>query len=99
MRLDKRSEPFGQIRQLASHTREDARLFPRQCKAVAGLIGAALSDGGSGWGWDMDGRDIRLGEMQKKGPLYASLVDYFGLILLNWRGDGPQRARSQIVDG
>src|SRR5260370_22155423 len=28
--LDKRSEPFGQIRQLASHAREDARLFPRR---------------------------------------------------------------------
>jgi hypothetical protein len=30
VRLDKRSEPFGQIRQLASHTREDARLLPRR---------------------------------------------------------------------
>jgi hypothetical protein len=32
VRLDKRSEPFGQIRQLASHTREDARLLPRHGK-------------------------------------------------------------------
>src|SRR5258708_6647122 len=30
VRLDKGSEPFGQIRQLASHAREDARLFPRR---------------------------------------------------------------------